>query len=271
MTDREIKYQEYDERIDRYLHKRMDGDERTAFEHDVNNDDELRKRLVAASLLATGIAQAGNRREGQAQIDAIRHMSKEEFLQAAKAKEAEKATAPGWMKKTRLWVAAIAAAIVIALVIPIFNKPVNTSAPVVTQAPKAKVQKAPKAAAPVKPTLAQLADKYNKPVPGSSDEMAELANQIRQGGDKETMTALANSIVEAQDNAVATAKGAEDGEAVKEAHELYNDCAHWYKALALLKAGDKDAATSELTALRDTGHTQELVTRATRLLKELEQ
>ena len=68
---REERYIEYDERIDRYLRNQMDDSERTAFEQDVDNDQELRERLVATAMLVKGIAQEGMRREGRAQLDAI--------------------------------------------------------------------------------------------------------------------------------------------------------------------------------------------------------
>ena len=54
---REERYIEYDERIDRYLRNQMTDDERAAFEQDVEQDQELRERLVATSLLVQGIAE----------------------------------------------------------------------------------------------------------------------------------------------------------------------------------------------------------------------
>lgn len=53
---REERYIEYDERINRYLRNQMSDSERDVFEQDVDNDHELRERLVATSLLVQGIA-----------------------------------------------------------------------------------------------------------------------------------------------------------------------------------------------------------------------
>ena len=100
---REERYIEYDERIDRYLRNQMDDEERKAFEQDVDNDQELRERLVDTALLAQGIAQAGMQREGQAQLDAIRQMSREEFKRAAGIKGRK----PIWILMK--WAASIAA------------------------------------------------------------------------------------------------------------------------------------------------------------------
>ena len=79
---REERYIEYDERIDRYLRNQMSDSERTAFEQDVDNDQELRERLVATAMLVQGIAQEGMRREGQAQLEAIKQMSLDEYKTA---------------------------------------------------------------------------------------------------------------------------------------------------------------------------------------------
>ena len=266
MTEREIKYQEYDERIDRYLHKQMNAEERTAFKNEVNNNDELRKRLVAASLLAAGIADAGAR-HSQAQIDAIKHMSKEEFVNTAKP-AASVAIKRGKSGKWWKWTTGIAAAAAIAIaVVPMLNQPVADSGPVIAEATKPKpVNTAPK---PVKINLASLADKYNKLVPDESDEMAANGNKIRNGGTKEEMLALANSLAEAQRAENGPSLGAEDADAAKEELELYNDCVHWYKALAFLKANEKANAVAELKILKNQGKTEELIKRANGLLKEL--
>ena len=49
----------------------------------------------------------------------------------------------------------------------------------------------------------------------------------------------------------------------------FNDCTHWYKALAYLKAGDKESALKELNDLLEHGENDNLVELATDLLNKL--
>ena len=65
-------------------------------------------------------------------------------------------------------------------------------------------------------------------------------------------------------------KGAADEEEFKETQQNYADCTHWYKALAYLKANDKDYAINELKELIDHGQIDELIKRAKELLDQLE-
>jgi hypothetical protein len=67
------------------------------------------------------------------------------------------------------------------------------------------------------------------------------------------------------------AKGAEDADVIKEAQQLYADCTHWYKALVYLKNSDKDSAITELKAVKEHGTNEELVNRASALLKKLKE
>ena len=66
-------------------------------------------------------------------------------------------------------------------------------------------------------------------------------------------------------------KGADNADVIKERRNYYHDCTHWYRALAYLKGGDKATAVKELTELKEHGKVDELVNRATALLKQLEQ
>ena len=65
--------------------------------------------------------------------------------------------------------------------------------------------------------------------------------------------------------------GAENAEVIKEKQQMYNDCTHWYKALAYLKKGDKESAIRELRAVKEHGTNEELVNRASALLKKLKE
>ena len=65
-------------------------------------------------------------------------------------------------------------------------------------------------------------------------------------------------------------KGGESEDEFKETLKNYEDCSHWYKALAYLKTNDKDSAVNELKELIDNGQIEELKERATELLGQLE-
>ena len=113
---REERYIDYDERIDRYLRGQMDNQERAAFEQEVDGDKELRQRLVATARLAMGITREGMRSEGQAQLDTIKQMSKEEFIAATRGTTHRRWSMPTLAK----WGTAIAAVAILAICIPIF-------------------------------------------------------------------------------------------------------------------------------------------------------
>ena len=66
-------------------------------------------------------------------------------------------------------------------------------------------------------------------------------------------------------------KGADDEEVVKNTTDNFNDCSHWYKALAYLKKDDKESAINELDELIEKGHNEILIERATELLMKLKE
>ena len=258
--ERNIKY---DERIDRYLRGLMGDDERANFEQDVDNDQELRERLVATAMLAEGIAQEGMEREGQYQLDTIKEMSPEEFEQAISDETGRK---PGFVVK---WAAAIATVAIGAggLLYPILLRP---PVPMIAEN-KNKIEAPAKpnvVKTPAKPTLASLAKEYNRPIAGEPDEFVAIRQHIQQG-DSEDLMAVIDKVEAPQ--YIEGAKGAEDADVIKEAQQLYADCTHWYKALVYLKNSDKDSAITELKAVKEHGTNEELVNRASALLKKLGQ
>ncbi len=263
---REERYIEYDERIDRYLRNQMDDNERTAFEQDVDNNQELRERFVATAMLVKGIAAVGMQREGQAQIDVIKQMSKDEFVQATRGKKNRN---PMWtfMK----WASGIAAAAIVAYGLYTFY-PTHTSRQV---KPIAKVEKASvktkMTAKPTKPSLANLADEYNKPFGNEPDEFVSIRQQIKNGASKDMMAVVYDVDKVEWPTANHGPKGADDEEEVKNTTDNFNDCSLWYKALAYLKKGDKESAINELDELIDKGHNEVLIERATELLKKLKE
>ena len=261
---REDRYIEYDERIDRYLHNQMGDSERTAFEQDVDGNQELRERLVATAMLVKGIAQAGMQREGQAQLDAIKQMNREEFIQATQGKKGRN---PIWtfMK----WASGIAAIAIVACGLYMFYpshtiKQTEQTAKVEEAPIKTKV--APKSS---KSSLASLADEYNKPFGNEPDEFVTIRQQLEKEASKDIMAVVYDIDKIDEPQYIEGAKGAEDADAIKEAQQLYSDCTHWYKALAYLKKGDKENAINELNELIEQGHNTILVERATELLKKL--
>lgn len=276
---REERYQAYDERIDRYLRNQMDDSERAAFVQEVDGDQELRERLVATALLVSGIAQEGMRREGQAQLDAIKQMSKDEFkaaIQGQKSKDESKTTTQGqknrWpMGKIVKWATAIAAVAILALCLPIFHPSDKPNEPQVAQTTKKKKTKPKAQKKPAEPTLASLADEFNKPFGNEPDAFVDIRKQI-QNEDHHYMMAVVYDIDKVEwPTAKHGPKGANDDDMVKELTDNYIDCTHWYRALAYLKAGDKETAFKELTELKEHGRVEELVNRATALLKRLGQ
>ncbi len=263
---REERYIEYDERIDRYLRNQMDDSERTAFEMDVDNDQELRERLVATAMLVKGISQAGMQLEGLAQLDAIKQMSKDEFVQAARGK---KNRSPMWTFVK--WASGIAAAAIVAYGLYTFypshtTRPSEQTAKVEETPVKTKV--IPK---PTKPSLANLADEYNKPFGNEPDEFVPIRQQIKNGASKDMMAVVYDVDKVEWPTANHGPKGADDEEEVKNTIDNFNDCSLWYKALAYLKKGDKESAINELDELIEKGHNEVLIERATELLKKLKE
>ena len=261
---REERYIEFDGRIDRYLRNQMDESERAAFEQDADNNQELRERLVATAMLAKGIAQAGMQREGQAQLDAIKQMSRDEFNRASQVKQNKR---PVWsfMK----WASGIAAVAVIAYglytFIPFAHVQNAEQAELAEEMPKER--KVPQK--PAKPTLASLADEYNKPFSSEPDEFVSIRKQIKKGRSKDMMAVVSDIENLEWPTAKHGPKGADDEDDIKNTTDNFNDCTHWYKALAYLKANDKESAIRELNELIEYGKNTNLIDRANALLKKL--
>ncbi len=261
---REERYIEFDGRIDRYLRNQMDDSERAAFERDVDNNQELRERLVATAMLTKGIAQAGMQREGQAQLDAIRQMSRDEFNRASQVKQ-NKRLVWSFMK----WASGIAAVAVIAYglytFIPFAHEQNAEQAELAEETPKEQKVN-PK---PAKPTLASLADEYNKPFSSEPDEFVSIRKQIKKGRSKDMMAVVSDIENLEWPTAKHGPKGADDEDYIKNTTDNFNDCTHWYKALAYLKANDIGSAIRELNELIDYGKNAYLVECANALLKKL--
>lgn len=264
---REEKHIEYDERIDRYLRNQMDDSERAAFEQDADNDQELRERLVATAMLVKGIATTGMQREGLAQLGAIKQMSKDELVQATRGK---KNINPMWTFIK--WASGIAAVAVIAYGFYTF---MPSSAPTQNAEQAVLVEEAPietkVANQPAKPTLATLADEYNKPFNSEPDEFVPIREQIKKGHNKDMMAVVYDIDKVEWPTANHGHKGADDEEVVKNTTDNFNDCSHWYKALAYLKKDDKESAINELDELIEKGHNEILIERATELLMKLKE
>lgn len=261
---REERYIEQDERIDRYLRNQMGAQERADFEQEVEGNQELRERLVATSLLVQGISQVGMRREGQAQLDAIRQMSRDEFVQATQGKKSRR---PVWsfMK----WASGIAALAVIAYGLYTFYPAHPVEQAEMAQTVEKAHVKPTKPRKLAKPTLASLADEYNKPFGSEPDQFVTIRQQIKDGRSQDMMAVVYDIEKVEWPTAKHGPKGASDDEVIKELTDNYSDCTHWYKALAYLKAGDRESAVKELTELIEHGKTEDLVNRATALLKKL--
>ena len=263
---REERYIEYDERIDRYLRNQMDDSERTAFEQDVDSNQELRERLIATAMLVKGIAQAGMQQESQAQLDAIKQMNREEFVQVTQGKKGRNRI---WtfMK----WASGIAAVAIVACGIYMFYPShtlgqIKQTAKVEETPVKTKVT--PK---PTKPSLASLADEYNKPFDNEPEEFVSIRQQLKKGASKDMMAVVYDIDKVEWPTAKHGSKGADDEDEIKNTTDNFNDCTHWYKALAYLKMGDKENAINELNELIEQGHNEILVERATDLLKKLKE
>lgn len=255
---------EYDERINRYLRGLMGDDERTAFEQEVDGNEELRERLVSTSLLVQGIAEEGMQREGQYQLDAIKQMNQEEFIQATQGKK--KGMTPSLFMR---WASGIAAVAIVAFCFYTLRPPATGDGPVIAQNEQVKVSRPADSKRTTKPTLASLAKEYNKPIAGEPDEFVAIRQQI-QNEEAKDMMAVVYDIDKIQAPTYNEgAMGAENAEVIKEMRQMHNDCTHWYKALAYLKKGDKDSAIRELNNLKEHGSNEDLVKRATALLKKL--
>lgn len=255
---------EYDERINRYLRGLMGDDERTAFEQEVDGNEELRERLISTSLLVQGIVEEGMQREGQYQLDTISQMSPEELEEAAKGK---KKGMPLFMR----WAAAIAAIAIVAFCFNVLRPSATEDSPVIAQNEQVKVSRPAEPKKTTKPTLASLAKEYNRPIAGEPDEFVAIRQQI-QNEDSKDMMAVVYDIDKIQmPTSNKGAMGAENAEVIKEKQQMYNDCTHWYKALAYLKKGDKDSAIRELNYVKEHGSNEDLMKRSTDLLKKLKE
>lgn len=262
---REERHIEYDERIDRYLRNQMGDDERVAFEQDVEQDQELRERLVAAALLVQGIAEEGMRREGQAQLDAIKQMSRDEFESAARGNKGRK-PALTFMK----WASSIAAVFIVAFGFFSITRSSSDKQPQMAEVTKGKTVKSVKAPKVAEPTLASLANEYNRPIAGEPDEFVAIREQIQNGDSKEEIMAVVYDIDKIQEPTNNEgAMGAENAEVIKEMQQMHTDYTRWYKALAYLKANDKNSAIRELEELKEHGTVEDLVNRASALLEKL--
>lgn len=271
---------EYDERINRYLRGLMGDDERTAFEQEVDGNEELRERLVSTSLLVQGIVEEGIQREGQSQLDAIKKMSPEEFEQVLQDRHDSQTTIdrpePSIPRhrpalKFIKWATGIAAIGIIALCLPVFYTIHNNEEPVVAYGEVCDTTIEIESPITIKqPTLASLAKEYNKPIAGEPDEFVAIREQIQNEEVKDMMAVVYDIDKIQAPTHNEGAMGAENAEVIKEMRQMHNDCTHWYKALAFLKKGDKDSAIKELNNLKEHGSNEDLVKRATALLKKLE-
>ena len=262
---REERYNEYDELIDRYLRNQMDDQERADFEQEVDNDQELRERLVATSLLVQGISQVGMQREGQAQLDAIKQMSRDEFIKAIQGPKKNRKPMWSFMK----WASGIAAIAIIAYGLYTFYPSHPVEQTEVAQTVEKTPVKPAKPRKPAKPTLASLADEYNKPFDSEPDQFVAIRQQIKAGRSQDMMAVVYDIDKVEWPTAKHGYKGADDDDEIKNTTDNYNDCTHWYKALAYLKANDRESAIKELNELIEQGKSEDLINRATALLKEL--
>lgn len=263
---------EYDERINRYLRGLMGDDERTAFEQEVDGNEELRERLISTSLLVQGIVEEGMQREGQYQLDTIKKMSQEEFEEATIGELQPVLAAPKRSKSLFWWMSGLAASI--ALVVGLFLITPSTSQQPSVMADNSNEKTATSkntVTAPARPTLASLATEYNRPIVGEPDEFVAIRQQIQNVEAKDMMAVVYDIDKIEAPTSNNGAMGAENAEVIKEKQQMHNDCTHWYKALAFLKKGDKDSAISELNNLKDHGSNEELIKRASALLKKLEE
>lgn len=264
----------YDERIDQYLRGLMNEKDRAVFEQDVKNDDDLRERLHATLLLVEGIRKDGAR-QNQAQFDAVKNMSEEEFLDAIKPEfnsEDEEGTAAAsistppaaadrgrWIK----WAVGVAAAI--ALIIAFIPLLRPSFAPLSADMSG----------------LIALADDYNQPLENAPKEFESIRDQIYNSNNKDAL-ALVDNIQELTDDLKSSipvnpgvTKGVDNKSDVSDSTKsenaaiVYDDYACWYKALAYMKAGEKEKAVEQLNILKDNGTDSSLIKKANELLNKI--
>lgn len=246
----------YDERIDQYLRGQMSENERAAFEQDVKVDDYLRERLRVTSLLIKGIQEEGAKRN-KAQYDAVKSMSEEEFLKAIKPDTG----IPKWVK----WVASAAAVILLIIVArPLLFAPSGNN---ITN-------------------LVALVEEYNQPLDNAPKEFESIRDQINNSNNKDAL-ALVDNIQELADDLKSSipvdpgvTKGVDEksdepshtASTKSENSEInYDDYACWYKALAYMKAGEKDKAVEQLNILKENGTDSSFIEKANELLKKIDE
>ena len=260
----------YDERIDQYLRGLMSEKERAVFEQDVKNDDSLRERFYATLLLVEGIRKEGARRN-QAQFDAVKSMSEEEFLEAIKPESepgvevpAAATTAGGgrWIK----WAVGIAAAIALIIAIK----------PLLFAPPSADLS-----------VLEALVEEYNQPLDNAPKEFESIRDQINNSSNKDAL-ALVKHIQGIGDDAVNSIEinpvetrssnrdtNTDSPTSNDPSQQLvnpavnYDDFVCWYKALAFMKAGEKDKAVEQLNNLMKNGTDRGLIEKAKELLNKI--
>ena len=245
----------YDERIDQFLRGLMNENERAVFEQDVKDDDNLRERLRATSLLIKGIREEGAERN-QAQYDAVKSMSEEEFLNAIKP------PAYGWTK----WAVGIAAAIALIIAVkPLLFGPsqsANMSG------------------------LVALVEEYNHPMDNAPKEFESIRNQINNSNNKEALAIVSKiqGITDSIKSSVPVDPGVTMGVSGKSddssfaastksetSASVYDDYACWYKSLAYLKAEEKDKAVEQLNILKENGADSSLIEKANEVLKKIDE
>lgn len=274
----------YDELIDQYLHGLMSEKERAVFEQDVKNDNDLRERLHATLLLVEGMRKDGAR-QNQAQFDAVKSMSEEEFLDAIKPEfnsedeegttAASISTPPAAANRGRwiMWTVGIAAAI--ALIIAVRPLLFNSTSSFAPSSDNLSVS-----------GLVALVEEYNQPLDNAPKEFESIRDQINNSNNKDAL-ALVDNIQELADDLkisipvdAGVTKGVDEksdepsntASTKSENSEInYDDYACWYKALAYMKAGEKDKAVEQLNILKENGTDSSLIEKANELLKKIDE
>ena len=275
----------YDERIDQYLRGLMNEKDRTLFEQDVKNDHDLRERLHATLLLVEGIRKDGAR-QNQAQFDAVKSMSEEEFLDAIKPEfdsEDEEGTTAASIStppaaaadrgRWIMWAVGIAAAI--ALIIAVRPLLFNSTSSFAPSSDNLSVS-----------SLVALVEEYNQPLDNAPKEFESIRDQINNSNNKDAL-ALVDNIQELTDDLKSSipvdpgmTKGVDEksdepshtASTKSENSEInYDDYACWYKALAYMKAGEKDKAVEQLNILKENGTDSSFIEKANELLKKIDE
>lgn len=169
------------------------------------------------------------------------------------------------------WSSGIAALAVIALCVYTLRPSTQTHNVETTAVVKQAKTELPTPKKPSKPTLASLADEYNKPFGSEPDQFIAIRQQIKDGHGQDMMAMVYDIDKVEWPTTNHGPKGADDEEEVKNTTDNFNDCCHWYKALSYLKANEKESAIKELTELKEHGHNEVLVERATDLLEKLKE